>query len=72
MRGHRLRSASEEGEKQRWDPGRSQWMSEKGESNPDGLAVAEGVVGVDERKDKGCTRDGGYRRGSHHIPGQRK
>lgn len=51
------------------DPGRSQWTSVKEESSLDGLAVAaERAVEVDARKDKGCTQDGGHRRGGHHIP----
>lgn len=39
------------------------------ESRLDGLEVAaERAEGVDARKDKGYTRDGGHRRGCHHIP----
>ena len=39
---------------------------------PDELAVAEWAVGVDARKDKVCTRDGGHGRDSHRILGQSK
>jgi hypothetical protein len=38
----------------------------------DELAVAERAVGVDARKDKGCTRDVAHGRGSYRILGQSK
>lgn len=44
----------------------------KGGSKPDRIADSESAVGVIPRMDKGCTRDGGCRMDSHHIPRQTK